>query len=619
MQQVGPDAGDVVAHDVGDHGRDRRAQRGAVGGDGVGEVDRADAGQHGGGRRALQPHQRAAVGEVEDRRELAGAGQALLEGGAQRGGRTRRAEREPLPGGGPDEQHRSGPDVGAQRAPEPHAQGLAARAVERGADEHLRERGLVRERGGAGGRPRADLPAVEDGGGGGGDRAARQRDGPAVRVRHAGALLRGRRGRGSVTSATTSRPSGRRTVTRVPTAASSRSSCARPIERPSVGDIRLDVTRPAMPPAPVEDLAGLRGHDRPVERAQADQARVGVAAVLPHQLRLADEVRLVELDQLVDTGAEALGQAVGVLPDDRVALLEAQDALRLDAEGAHAEVLAGGHQLLPHVQAVRGRHVDLEGQLAGEPDPPEHAVGDAGHGAGADAHVAEGLGPRSTIGEPAEQLARAGPGDVDAGVGGGHRGDVHLPLRARGLQPALHPLPHRGGARGRRRHEVVLLAEPSGDAVVEHHAVLGAHDPVAHPADAELLPLVDVEQLEQLRHVRPAEVELADRGDVDEPDRGAHGRHLGGGVAVVVGTDPLAGDQRDRAVALVPRLHRRVPHGLARPAGERAEGHRRVHRPPRGGARRGDRAAGGLGEDRDGVDRLELALRRAPWWRWCSA
>src|SRR5215469_13417851 len=78
---------------------------------------------------------------------------------------------------------------------------------------------------------------------------------------------------------------------------------------------------------PVHDQAGLLGHHRPVDRLQPDQP--GPCAALPGQLRLADEVVLVQLDRPVQPGAEAPGQTVGVLADDEVALLQPQDPLGL--------------------------------------------------------------------------------------------------------------------------------------------------------------------------------------------------------------------------------------------------------------------------------------------------
>ena len=151
------------------------------------------------------------------------------------------------------------------------------------------------------------------------------------------------------------------------------------------------------------------------------------------------------------------------------------------------------------------------------------------------------------------------------------------PLGMFRLQPVEDPLPDGPGTGRRRRHHVVLVGQPAGDAVVEDHAVLGAHHAVADAAHGELAPLVDVQQVEQLRDVGTAQVELAQRRDVDDPDVRPHVAHLGRGVAVVVRADPVAGDERPRAVGVVPGLHR-VSSGPARTlaTGERAEGDRRT-------------------------------------------
>src|SRR5580704_15762838 len=128
-------------------------------------------------------------------------------------------------------------------------------------------------------------------------------------------------------------------------------------------------------PRPVDDLARLGRHHRAVLRLQPDQPGAGQAIllVLPGQLGLAQEVVLVELDRPVKPRAEAAGQAVGVLADDKVALLKAQDALGLHPERRDPEVGAAVHQRLPDVQPVPGRDVQLVRQLAGEADPPQHA------------------------------------------------------------------------------------------------------------------------------------------------------------------------------------------------------------------------------------------------------
>ena len=279
--------------------------------------------------------------------------------------------------------------------------------------------------------------------------------------------------------------------------------------------------------------------------------------MLPAELGLAEEVVLVELDRPVKTRAEAAGQAVGVLSHDEVALLQPQDALGLHPERLDPEVGAAVHQRLPDVQPVARRDVQFVRQLAGEADPPQHAPVHPGDPARPHLHVAERLVCQVDIlGDPRQQVPGRRAGHVHAGVGGRHRGDVHRPVRVHGLQHVLQPLPHRRGPRGRGAHQVVVRAQVAGDAVVEDHAVLGAHHAVPDPAEAELGPLVHVHQVEQPRHVGTAQVELADRGDVDDADLAPHVADLGGRVTVVIGPDPGPGDQRAGAVRLVPRLHR---------------------------------------------------------------
>ena len=116
-----------------------------------------------------------------------------------------------------------------------------------------------------------------------------------------------------------------------------------------------------------------------------------------------------------------------------------------------------------------------------------------------------------------------------------------LPFGMLGLQPVLDPFPH--GRRPRRcgRHQIVILREPAGHAVVHDDSVLGAHHAVADATDVELGPLVDVDQVEQLGNIGASQIELAERRDVDDSDLGANVEHFSVGVAVVIGPDPLAG------------------------------------------------------------------------------
>src|ERR671912_2717599 len=111
----------------------------------------------------------------------------------------------------------------------------------------------------------------------------------------------------------------------------------------------------------------------------------------PHKLGFAGEVILVELDQRAQTGAVSPGEPVGVLSDDEVTLLQAQDALRLYAERSYAEVGSSFHERLPHVEPIGGGYVDLVAQLASEADAPHEAVFYTGDTSGANPHVGEGV------------------------------------------------------------------------------------------------------------------------------------------------------------------------------------------------------------------------------------
>src|SRR5690242_17583744 len=86
---------------------------------------------------------------------------------------------------------------------------------------------------------------------------------------------------------------------------------------------------------------------------------------------LADEEPLIHLDRPVEVRFARRGKAVGVLPDNDVALLQPQDPLRLDAERTQARLLALLHNRIPDRSALGGRHVNLVAQLAHETDPEQ--------------------------------------------------------------------------------------------------------------------------------------------------------------------------------------------------------------------------------------------------------
>src|SRR5262249_22265651 len=104
---------------------------------------------------------------------------------------------------------------------------------------------------------------------------------------------------------------------------------------------------------------------------------------------LADEERLALRDGPGHVGLVRVGEAIRVLADDDVALLEAQHALGLDAEGPDAQRLSSFHEGVPHMLAeVRG-HVDLVAELADEADA-QQAAGYAGNRRHPDSEIGEG-------------------------------------------------------------------------------------------------------------------------------------------------------------------------------------------------------------------------------------
>ena len=79
--------------------------------------------------------------------------------------------------------------------------------------------------------------------------------------------------------------------------------------------------------------------------------RVEAAGVLDLDGFLAHEIGLGLADRPGHVGFVGMRQAVGVLADDDVALLQPQHALGLDAERLDVEGLARLHQRVPHMLA----------------------------------------------------------------------------------------------------------------------------------------------------------------------------------------------------------------------------------------------------------------------------
>ena len=116
--------------------------------------------------------------------------------------------------------------------------------------------------------------------------------------------------------------------------------------------------RPGRPRAGTRPFGHLEADEHPVETALADLL----------DRPLADEVVLVELDDPRHRRLERIRLRVGVLADQDVHLLEAQDALGLEAERRGVPFLARLEQRVPDVLAERAREVDLVAELADEAD-----------------------------------------------------------------------------------------------------------------------------------------------------------------------------------------------------------------------------------------------------------
>src|SRR5919109_4784685 len=166
-------------------------------------------------------------------------------------------------------------------------------------------------------------------------------------------------------------------------------------------------------------LAALRRHAA-VLHLEADQLLAIAAGADVLEGPLADEVVLVELDDPRHVRLERVRLGVGVLADEDVHLLEAQDALRLETERPDAEVLATLEDRVPHVFAVGTGEVELVAELADEADP-QHERRHPADAALPGVEVRERLVRNVEIREPAHEVARAWSRDVH---GGERAGDV---------------------------------------------------------------------------------------------------------------------------------------------------------------------------------------------------
>ena len=165
------------------------------------------------------------------------------------------------------------------------------------------------------------------------------------------------------------------------------------------------------------------------------------------------------------------------------------------------------------------------------------------------------------VDDQCQQLACTRAGDRELRPLVADRGELHVEIGPQHLMAELHVLVDARRVGGGGGHEEAVGAEPGGGAVVHDEAVLAQHHAVAGAADGEGGEGVDVEAVEEGAGVGALHVDLAERGDVAEADRGAHRRHLAADGGEPVGLARPA----DSIVRAARRRSRRTPRPAARP------------------------------------------------------
>ena len=210
-------------------------------------------------------------------------------------------------------------------------------------------------------------------------------------------------------------------------------------------------------------------------------------------------------------------------------------------------------QRVPDGAGIAGRDQELHPVLARVAGAADEHVG-AGH--------AE---PRRT--HPLGELAHGEPLHRRAGVwtlNGQHRvvGERVLQVRVEIAGVVAEPGQIALVVRGVGDGEVALVVEPVGEQVVQHAAVLAAEDRVLGAADGELRHVVGQQPLEEGLGVRPARLDLAHVGDVEDAGVGAH-RHVLLADPLVLHRHLPAGERHDaRPGRLVAVVQRRAAEGV---------------------------------------------------------
>ena len=164
---------------------------------------------------------------------------------------------------------------------------------------------------------------------------------------------------------------------------------------------------------------------------------------------------------------------------------------------------------VPHGGGVRGRDEQLDAVLAGVARPAHEHVRRAGDGE----HAVRKRGGQLAVGERAHDRARLRALDGEHGVVGepvAHRRVVAARVLLEPREVAL-------VVRRVRHGEEAVRAEPVGEQVVEHPAVLAAQDGVLGAALARAGDVVGEQALEQRLRAGTRRLDLAHVRDVEDP------------------------------------------------------------------------------------------------------
>ncbi|MCI0346362.1 MAG: hypothetical protein L0221_13115 [Chloroflexi bacterium] len=248
-------------------------------------------------------------------------------------------------------------------------------------------------------------------------------------------------------------------------------------------------------------------------------------------------------------------------------LLEAQDPLGLHSERANPGVRAGGHEHVPDVRRVVGRHMDLVGQFADETDPKQDRR-DAPDPALGDSEIRQRAVRKVDLADPRQHLAGGGPSQIHRRELARHVGHIHPPVPRR--QPPAEPGIDWLEIARARGDEESRFAETGHRAVVEDDAAVVEHGAIPHPPDSQIAESVRVQPIEELAGVAAANVELAEGADVDQANALADRPALAVDVAVVERPLPVAHVHPDRASIGVAIVEGRAPYrAQVRPGNDR--------------------------------------------------